>query len=54
MPYESALSDIGEGYTAPHLGGEILHVFEGQLGIRAGTLERQFKQMIGHCGVPQG
>jgi len=54
MPYENALSDIGEGYTAPHLGAEILRAFEGQLEIRADTLEQQFRQMIGHYGVPQG
>jgi len=42
-----------EGYIPPHLGAEILHVFEGQLGIRAGTLEQQFKQMIGDYGIEQ-
>lgn len=41
-----------EGYTAPHLGAEVLHVFEGQLGIRAGTLEQQFKQMYRHYEIP--
>jgi ferredoxin len=42
---------VREGYTAPHLGAEMLHVFEGQLGIRTGTLEQQFKRMFGHYGV---
>jgi len=42
-----------EGYT-PHLGAEMLHVSEGQLGMRAGTLEQQFKQMLGHYRAAPG
>jgi hypothetical protein len=48
-PYGRAgqyLITMRDDYTDPELYREILHVFEGQLGIQRGSLEERFKQYL--------